>query len=153
MGILLTSGPAKGIWAFQKDWLLSNLKILHPFQRNPLVLMDATWYQAYVTNHLTLEETEAFMAEECSSSSRLVAQTIGKYGEIDFSQPHAPLLFIAGAWDRSQPLIIQEKNAKAYTHSDSQTDYIVLEGRTHALHLQKRWEEIAKDIEQWIASQ
>ncbi|MDO4668077.1 MAG: alpha/beta hydrolase [Streptococcus sp.] len=150
LGITLTSGPPKGIITFQKDWIISNFKIMNPFNRNPLVLMDPSWYNTYVTNEMSLSETKAFLEQNAIKSSKLVAKSISKQGQIDFSKPHVPLLFISGELDRSQPPIIQEKNAKAYSHQSSTTDWITFSNRTHNIHLQEGWQEIAEYCCQWI---
>lgn len=90
------------------------------------------------------------MRKNSIASSRLVAQTIAEDGEIDFKRAHQPLLFIAGELDRSQPPIIQKKNAQAYTDASSRTDYHVFPGRTHNLHLQDKWEEVADYVLEWL---
>ncbi|KQB86171.1 alpha/beta hydrolase [Corynebacterium lowii] len=150
MAVCLTSGPPKGIAAFNKDWLVSNGQMLNPLDKKPLVLMPPTWYHKYVTNEMSYEETVAFMDQHCIESSKLVAKSIGEDGVIDFTKPHPPILFIAGSKDRSQPAIINQKNHQAYTDAGSVCDYEEFAGRTHNIVRQTGWEEVAGFIQEWI---
>lgn len=150
LAIAIASGPPKGIFAWNKDFLLSNLQLTWNPRGEATVLMSPNWYHRYVINHLTLEESQAFVAENCVPAGRKIAKTIEK---IDFSRPHVPLLFIAGAEDKSQPAVINQKNAQAYQDSSSQVTYRVFSGRTHQMIQQKGWQEVAEFVEEWIKQQ
>lgn len=145
--ICINSGPPKGILAWNKDFLLSNLQLTNPLSRDKLVLMSARWYHRYVTNDLTFEETQAFIEQNGVPASRRVAATIES---IDFQKKHAPLLFIAGEADRSQPPIINQKNAQAYTDPDSRVDFRLFKDRTHNILGQTGWEEVASYCLDWL---
>lgn len=148
--VCLTSGPPRGIAAFNLDFIVSNLLLTHPLRRDPLILMSDRWYHTYVTNDLTLAQTEQFTAQNCVPASRKVSRTIGS---IDFDAPHVPLLFIAGENDRSQPPVITRKIYEAYTDPASVKDYKLFEGRTHHILGQDGWEEVADYIVTWLQHQ
>ncbi|MCP1660045.1 alpha/beta hydrolase [Neisseria perflava] len=150
MAVCICSGPPKGIAAWNKDFILSNLQLLNPFSRSPTVWMSARWYHRYVTNDLTPAQTAAFRLAATVPAGRKVAATIGR---IDFAKPHVPLLFIAGASDKSQPAVISQKTAAAYTDRSSQTDFHVFPLRTHNILNQHNWQEVAAYIAEWLAQQ
>ncbi|MEJ6401144.1 alpha/beta hydrolase [Nicoliella lavandulae] len=150
-GITIASGPANNIAAFNLDWLISNLKMLGPFSKDP-ILMDKNWYNKYVTNELSMSDTEKFMKANCIRSSKLIPKTINRDGHIDFNKEHAPLLFISGDRDKSQPPIIQLKNVKAYSNANGIVDYHVFNGKTHNIVAQNGWQEVAMFINSWIDS-
>ncbi len=146
--VCICSGPPKGIYIADKNFLISNMQLLSPLNRSGTVLMGDKWYHRYVTNDLTEEETNAFRKEYCIPSSKKVAQTIDA---IDFKKPHVPILFLSGGADKSQPAAVNQKNAKAYKDKKSRVDTVTFEGRTHNILGQENWEEVADYIANWIS--
>ncbi|CAK1222112.1 alpha/beta hydrolase [Fructobacillus cardui] len=145
--VCINSGPPKGIFKFNWDFIVSNAQLMNPFKKNSLVLMDANWYHKYVTNDLTYNETQKFIDEYCLPASKQVAKTIGS---IDFKAPHKPLLFIAGQDDHSQPVVINKANFDAYTNAASVKKFKVFPKRTHNILSQSAWEEVATYAINWI---
>ena len=109
--------------------------------------MSDKWYHKYVTNDLTLAGTQRFIQENGVPASRKVAATIES---IDFAKPHAPLLFIVGGADRSQPPVINQKNAAAYSDPNSLVDLKIFPERTHNTLAQIGWEDVADYCLHWI---
>lgn len=146
-GVCINSGPPKGIIALDKDFLISNLLLTAPWSRTPTVLMSPAWYHRYVMNDLSAAQAEELVRTTCVPSGRKIARTIGR---IDCAAPHAPLLFIAGGADRSQPPAVNRKNFAAYTHPTSVRAYKEFAARTHNTLTQRGWEEVAEYIANWL---
>lgn len=86
-------------------------------------------------------------------ASRLVLRDcLGKAGEVDLERPHAPLLFVAGGRDRMIPDTLCELNARAYTDAGSVADFQLFPGRGHFLQGEPGWEEVAENVESWLAT-
>ncbi|MHA8110830.1 alpha/beta hydrolase [Lactobacillaceae bacterium Melli_B4] len=147
--VCINSGPPKGIFAFNWDFIASNLQLANPLNKQKIILMGPKWYHKYVTNDLTFEQTEAFIQQNCVPSSKTAATTIQ---EIDFKQPHRPLLFIAGGNDKSQPPVINKKNFAAYQDQSSRKDFKLFENRTHNIIAQAGWQEVAEYVANWAYS-
>lgn len=151
IGVCINSGPPRGIAVLDKNFILSNFRLINPLKGNSLCLMSARWYQKYVCNEMTYEQTEKFIEENCIGDSRNIARTVSKYGNINFTKPHNPLLFIAGSEDKSQPAALNLKNFNVYTDQESVKDFKEFNGRTHNIINQDKWEEVAEFIGNWLA--
>ncbi|WEV53892.1 alpha/beta hydrolase [Leuconostocaceae bacterium ESL0723] len=146
--VCVNSGPPQGIVSPNWDFLFSNFLLLEPWNfKDQLVLKGPRWYHRFVTNELTLAETKAFIRANCVPSSRKIARTIPK---IDFSQVKAPIFFVSGGADKSQPPVINQKNYQAYTNPDQVKTFKVYPGRTHNTLVQPGWEAVADDVLGWL---
>jgi alpha-beta hydrolase superfamily lysophospholipase len=149
-GICINSGPPKGIFKLNLDFLISNAQLVNPLHKGGLTLMSPKWYHKYVTNEMSFEETVNFMNENCVPSSTLIAKSSAELSHIDFSAAHKPLLFIAGSKDRSQPATINLENYNAYTDKESLKTFKEFPGRTHNSINMHDWKEIANYINGWL---
>lgn len=93
-------------------------------------------------------EFDKFVVPE---SRNIPRSSIGNDGKVDLKKPHAPLLIIAGGKDNIVPASLNLKNYKAYTDTNSQTDFKEFAGRTHYTCAQPNWEEVALYINDWIS--
>ena len=64
---------------------------------------------------------------------------------------HAPLLFISGSEDHIMPPSVQRSNAKHYK-SETVTEVVEYEGKSHLLPAQEGWEEIADFVLSWAVN-
>lgn len=99
--------------------------------------MDENLYNKYVTNELSLTNTQLFMKNNCIFSSSNVRLTINQYVVIDFKKAHIPYLFISGSNDKSQPTKINKKKFKKYTDLNSENNFKEFPNRTHNIIAQE----------------
>jgi pimeloyl-ACP methyl ester carboxylesterase len=150
-GICIDSAPVGGLLSFKWSFLKSNLPVLNPLKGDKPYLMPLEHFHYTFCNTMTLDETEkAYKAFLVPESRNIARSAAGKAGQLDFSKPHAPLLFIAGEKDNIVPHSLNEKNKKSYTHRQSITDYKLFPNRSHYICGQKGWEEIAAYVDNWL---
>ena len=90
--------------------------------------------------------------EHVVPESRVVGRgTLTSVAQIDFTKPHAPLLFIAGPLDRIIPASLNHANAKKYRHAESITEIEEFPDRTHYIIGQEGWTEVADYVQEWLA--
>ncbi len=101
---------------------------------------------------------ERAMAEEAyrklvvPGSRRVLRDCLGRAGEVDLERPHAPLLFVSGDRDRMVPDALCEMNARAYKDEGSVSDFMLFPGRGHFLIGEPGWEQVAENVEHWLAT-
>ncbi|HTL82533.1 MAG TPA: alpha/beta hydrolase [Bacteroidia bacterium] len=151
MGVCIDTAPPKGIFSFKWSFLRANLPTVNPLKGNSICLPDVKWFQYAFCNTMSLAETQkeydAFVVPE---SRNIPRSSTKKDGKIDFSKPHAPLLFIAGEKDHIIPSSLNRKNFDAYKDTTSRKEFKEFPGRTHYICGQKNWEEVAEYISEWI---
>lgn len=117
-----------------------------------MCLPTVEWFHYAFCNTMTLEQTEVEYVKFVVPESRNIPRSATKNdGKIDFSKPHAPLLFIAGQKDHIIPPSLNKKNLEAYKDKTSKRDFREFPGRTHYICGQQQWEEVAGFINEWIA--
>lgn len=150
-GICIDTAPPRGVISFKWSFLRANLPTINPFKGNSPCLPSVEWFHYAFCNTMTMEETQkAYDLYVVPESRNIPRSTTGKDGAIDFKQPHAPLLFVAGEKDHIIPSSLNKKNFDAYTDSASKKDFKEFPGRTHFIAGQKGWEEVAEFSEKWI---
>ena len=151
-GICIDSAPVGGLFSTKWSFLKSNLPVLNPFKGDEAFLMTYEQFHYTFCNTMSMEDTkkayDAFVVPE----SRNLARTTGSATKLDFSKPHAPLLFIAGEKDNIIPHSLNEKNWQSYKDKDSKTDFKLFQGRTHFICGQEGWEEVAAFVSDWIGT-
>ena len=85
-------------------------------------------------------------------SKKTIRGALSLAARVDFSRPHAPLLFLAGGADRIMPTALNRANHRRYQHAASITDYEELPGRCHAMLGQATWREDAERVRNWLAA-
>ena len=113
--------------------------------------MSFTEWQYAFTNGMPYEQQkEAYYALAVPESKLLVRDATTDAAKIDFSRPHAPLLFLSGGTDRFIPASLNYTNYQKYADEGSVTDYKEFEGRNHFVLGQPGWEENADFITNWL---
>jgi pimeloyl-ACP methyl ester carboxylesterase len=154
MGVAISSVAPNKMIDFDWSFLKNAATIANPLKGNEFVPMDLETFHSAFAN--TLGEQEAKIAFERTAthdSRNVFRDCMGSTGTIDTTQPHAPLLFIAGAEDQIVPADLNEKNFKAYTDADSVTDYRKFDSRSHFICNEPGWQEVAEAIHAWLVRQ
>lgn len=150
-GVCIDSAPPKGVFSFKWSFLKANLPTINPLKGDSVCLPSAEWFQYAFCNTMSLEQTQkeydAFVVPE---SRNIPRSSTKNDGAIDFTKPHAPLLFIAGEKDNIIPASLNRKNFEAYTDAGSKRDFKEFPGRTHYICGQENWEEVAEFIGGWL---
>lgn len=154
LGVCINSAPPQGIFTFKWSFLRANFSTVDPSKGNSVCLPSVHWFQYAFCNSLTLMQAQKEYTQFVVPESRNIARTsIIHEGAVNFSQPHVPLLFVAGEKDRLTPEKLNQKNAQAYTDANSSVDFVVFPYRTHYICNESGWQEVATTIHQWIARQ
>lgn len=152
-GVCVDSAAPKGVMALSWSFLKSNLPVVNPFAGDAPFVMSPEHFQYTFCNTVSLDEARAVHEAFVVPESRNVARSSsGADGAVDFSRPHAPLLFIAGELDHIIPAALNKKNHAAYRDAASRCDYREFPGRTHFICGQQGWEEVATFAAEWIES-
>ena len=111
------------------------------------------WYRKAFFNTLSNTEADkAYDAVAVPESRKIGKDTLFKpFSAVNFSKPHAPILFIAGEKDTIFPPALTRKIAGKYSDRQSVVDVVEFAGRSHFLCGEKGWEEIADAILVWLA--
>ncbi|OOQ59772.1 alpha/beta hydrolase [Mucilaginibacter pedocola] len=153
MGVAIHSLQPKGIFTFKFSFYKAGWKALGFFtDAKKTYLMSFPEWQYAFTNGMPYEEQkEAYYKLLIPESKLVVRDATTDAAKIDFTQPHAPLLFIAGSTDRFIPASLNYSNYKKYSHEGSVTTYREFAGRNHFVLGQPGWEEIAGYISAWLS--
>lgn len=151
MAIAIHSVPPQGIMTFKLSFLIAGWGPLGFFTsaRKTFMMNFKQWQYAF-TNGMPEEWQEKGYALAIPESKLVVRDTITSAAKVDFTKPHAPLLFISGSDDHTIPSSLNYDNYKAYKHTDSVTHYEMFPGRNHFVLGQPGWQEIATHILRWI---
>lgn len=153
-GVCIDSAAPNGMLVAKWSFFKSNLPVLNPFKGSSPVLLSKKHFRYTFCNTMSAADSNAAWEKFVVPESRNVARSSsGKAGKIDVAKPHAPLLFIAGEQDHIIPAALNRKNHKAYTDSNSVTDFKEFPGRTHFICGQQNWEEVAQYAASWIDAQ
>jgi len=150
-GVCIDSAPPKGVTSFEWSFLWANLPTINPLKGPRPCVPSVGWFHYAFCNTMTLTETAIAYERFVVPESRNVPRSSTKSGgAINFTAPHAPLLFIAGEKDHIIPASLNRKNFEAYTDRSSRTDFKVFDGRTHYICAQAGWEEVAGYVADWV---
>ncbi len=150
-GVCINSVAPKGIFVFAGTSIKSSFPIINPFKGDAPYLPDINWLHYAFCNTLTLEETKDVYEALIVPESRNVARnSLGSDASIDFKNPHAPLLFVAGEKDNLISPQLNRKNFEAYPVAGGPKEFKQFSGRTHYILGQKGWEEVAEFVLSWL---
>jgi len=131
----------KGTWGTLGFFTLLKKTFLMPFKQ---------WQYAF-TNGMSFEEQkEAYEKLVVPESKLALRDVLTKTAKIDFTKPHAPLLFIAGSGDHIIPSSLNYSNFKKYKNFDSITAFKEFRGRNHFVLGQPNWKEVANFVADWL---
>lgn len=149
-GVCIHSGPPKGLISLKWSFLKSNLPLLTASKKKPYVMNLKRWQYAF-TNGMPLEQQQRtynnFLVPESPAIAKDATTNISK---VDFSKPHAPLLFTSGTADQIIPVSLNKRNVRKYEDKNSIVEHKVFENKNHFVIGATGWEEVASYIENWI---
>ena len=154
-GIAIHSLQPQGIFTFKFSFYKAGWPALGFFTAiEKTYLMSFQEWQYAFTNGMDYEEQrDAYYRFIIPESKRVVRDATTSTAKIDFSRPHAPLLFLAGSTDKFIPASLNFSNFKRYSDPYSVTTYKLFEGRNHFVLGQSGWEENANYIASWLKDQ
>jgi pimeloyl-ACP methyl ester carboxylesterase len=149
-GVAIDSAPPMGVLTTRWSFLKSNWPHITPFvsQLNP-IQMSFPRFQYTFVNGMPLSEQRLVYDRYVVPESRRVPRD-SLLANIDFKQPHPPLLLIAGSADHLIPASLNRTNYERYKSSSSKIAFKEFAGRTHFIVGQKGWEEVAEYIIEWL---
>lgn len=150
-GVAVNSAPPMGVFSFDPNFLRSNWPLVNPFlpPGRPITMPYGRFCTSFMNGHPEEQRHYDFERYIVPESRRIPRDSIT--ARIDFSRPHAPLLFIGGGMDAIIPPSLNRKNHVRYTHTGSVTEYKEFSARTHSIILQSGWEEVVTYVFEWIA--
>jgi pimeloyl-ACP methyl ester carboxylesterase len=150
--VAIDSAPPQGVFCFKWPFIRANWGHVNPFvSKNQPATMSFEHFQYAFVNGLPLAEQQAaFETLVVPESRRVPAQSLTSVARIDFRQPGAPLLMIAGASDNIVPASLNQDNFEKYQRPGSVTEYKEFPGRTHFIIGQTGWEEVADYVAAWL---
>lgn len=154
-GIAIHSLQPQGVFTFRFSFYKAGWGPLGFFTATEKTYMMSfrEWQYAF-TNGMTYEEQrDAYYRFVVPESKFVVRDAITIAAKVDFSRPHAPLLFVAGSTDRFIPASLNFSNFKRYSDPGSITAYKEFAGRNHFVLGQDNWEENASYIASWLKLQ
>ena len=112
------------------------------------------WYDYAFFNTLPEGEKErAFKQIAVPESYKVSRQLVlNSFSNIDFSSPHAPLLFIGGGRDHIFPSELTRTIAGKYKDDGSRVDLKIFEDKSHFICGEPGWEKVADYVLDWYES-
>ncbi|HMS66078.1 MAG TPA: alpha/beta hydrolase [Ignavibacteria bacterium] len=109
------------------------------------------WYDKCFFNTLPDEEkSKAFESIAVPESYKVSRELVlNSFSNIDFSKPHAPVLFIGGGKDNIFPRVLTETIAERYKDKSSCVDLKIFEDKSHFICGEPGWEKVADYIIDW----
>ena len=153
--VAIHSVPPQGVFTLKLSFLIAGWGPLGFFtDANKTFMMSFSQWQYAFTNGMPEEwQEKSFFQFAIPESKRIVRDTITQAAKVDFSRPHAPLLFIAGDKDHTIPASLNYSNYKKYSDTTSVTAYKEFPGRNHFVLGQPGWQEVALHIDEWFNEQ
>ncbi|SDE02144.1 Pimeloyl-ACP methyl ester carboxylesterase [Mucilaginibacter pineti] len=151
-GIAIHSLQPKGVMTFKFSFYKAGWGPLGFFTNTKKsYLMSFTEWQYAFTNGMGYEEQKKAYYDLLTPESKLVVRdAITNAAKIDFSRPHAPLLFLAGGKDNFIPASLNLSNFNHYQDEASVTAFKQFEDANHFVLGQPGWEEKAGYILNWL---
>jgi pimeloyl-ACP methyl ester carboxylesterase len=159
-GVAIDSAPPKGIFAFYPSAFRSLARVLTTWVGWRRILrMPYSDFEYAFLNTVPPDKRrgiyERFVVPETGRVFFQAALSIvspASPARIDFSQPRAPLLLIAGGSDHIVPPAINRANFRKYRRSPAITAFKEFPGRGHWIIAQENWQEVADFTAAWLES-
>ena len=135
---LKTVLPAFGFFSFRKYFMGSR-----------------KWYDnAFFNTIPEAEKQKAFEKFAVPESYKVSRQLVlDSFSNLNFSQPHVPILFIGGGSDHIFPPTLTKKIAGKYKASAGKVDVRIFDGKSHFICGEPGWESVADYIIDWYEKQ
>jgi pimeloyl-ACP methyl ester carboxylesterase len=151
-GIVIHSLQPQVIFTFKFSFYKAGWPALGFFTdpRKTYLMSFPEWQYAFTNGMPFGAQKDGYYKLLVPESKLLIRDATSLAAKVDFSKPHAPLLFLAGSADRFIPASLNYKNFERYSHAQSLTHYKEFPGRNHFVLGQPGWEEIADYILNWL---
>ncbi len=144
-GVAIASAPVKGIARLPLSVLKLAFSVLDNSFRTKTASLTAEQFHRALANSLTeTESLEAFKRYSVPAPNRVLLQTAfanfspHSATTVNFrNDTRAPLLLVAGGWDRVVPRSLVKANFELYRESKAETDYKEFPGQAHFTLLQE----------------
>jgi alpha-beta hydrolase superfamily lysophospholipase len=159
-GVAMSPAPPKGILVLPFSSLKAAAPALaHPSRWHGLVPLTLEEFTYGFVNTFSPEDAKAAYEKYAVPETGQIFYEAGFANfhlhpptELDFKRDtRAPLLIVGATKDNTVPASLSHKQYEKYEKSDAQTEYIEFEDRPHLMMAAEGWEEIAAEIEAWIA--
>ena len=153
-GVAIESVPPLGVVSLSWSFVRAVLPTLGLFSSARITFLPTfRQWQTTIANGLPADQQRLFYERLVTpESKKLTRQALSRRAQVDFSRPHAPLLFLAGGADRLMPAALNYANYRRYRHPGSVRRYHELPGRCHALLGQPTWPEDAALVLRWLGT-
>ena len=110
------------------------------------------WYDHAFFNTLPGDARQAAFEKFAVPESYKVSRqlVLNSFSNIDFNNPHVPLLFIGGGNDHIFPPSLTERIARKYKDKNSRVDLKIFEGKSHFICGEPGWEKVADYVIEWF---
>jgi pimeloyl-ACP methyl ester carboxylesterase len=154
MGIAISSVAPNSMIDLDWSFFKNAATIANPLKGGEPIYMDQSTFHDSFANTLSEEQAKVAYENTATHDSRNVFRDcMGSTAHFDVTEPHAPLLFIAGAEDKICPADLNDKNYKAYTDTNSVISIREFPNRSHFICNEPGWEEVVESIESWLEGQ
>ncbi|RFZ85593.1 alpha/beta hydrolase [Mucilaginibacter terrenus] len=151
VAVPICSVAPNAMLAFDWGFIKNSALITNPFKGNEPFYTDVESFHSSFCNTMSDEDAKrAFTRTATHDSRNVLRDCMGEAGKIDVDQPHVPLLFIGAEMDQIIPAALCKRNAEAYTHTESISEYKEFSNRGHWICGEHGWEEVAGYIASWI---
>lgn len=150
-GISINGAPPKNVLApFQTIKMV--LPVVNFFKGNKPFMGSKDWYhRAFFNNYSRVESDRLFDQIAVPESRKIARETLlTSFANINFTNPHKPLLFIGGTNDQIFHSSFTKRIAGKYTDTNSIVDFKAFEGRSHFICGEEGWEEVAAYVHHWL---
>jgi pimeloyl-ACP methyl ester carboxylesterase len=151
-GVALHSFPPRGVNRYRFSFLETWWEAMGFFtsSRKSYLMRFRKWKKTVANGMDCDQQKQAYYDYAIPESKLIIRDTFECMTKVDFSKPHAPLLFIAGGRDRFIPASLNLNNYKKYKMSQSITEYKNFKRRNHLVFSPSAWKEDADFILCWL---
>lgn len=146
--VSIHGAPPKNVFA---PWqtIKTVFPVLNFFAGDKIFRTNKDWFHYAFGNNLSRTESDKVFNEIAVPESRTVARDtlLQSFSKVDFTKPHAPLLFVGGTNDNIFPPTLTQKLAGSYKQK---ADVKIFEGRSHNTVGEAGWENVADTILDWL---
>jgi pimeloyl-ACP methyl ester carboxylesterase len=159
-GVAMSPAPPKGILVLPFSSLkAASPALAHPSKWHGVVPLTVEEFTFGFVNTFSPENAKAAYEKYAVPETGQIFYEAGFANfhlhpptEVHFkSAGRAPLLIVGAEKDNTVPASLAHKQYEKYEKSEAQTDYVEFEGRPHLMMVADGWEEIAAEIEAWLA--
>ena len=151
-GIALNAFPAKGISLHTWKHVLRITRSLQVWKPAAQLMQFEHWNRLVCNGFTCAAAKDSYYQLAIPESTQLLKDTLLHNAAIDYTLPHAPLLFIAGGKDRLTPASLNYDNQTQYTTASGICQHKLFSNSNHLTITQNGWEAIAAYAYSWLHS-